>query len=139
MSQTENMKIFGDDQQERSTFNAAMRGLRCKCPSCGTGKLFSSFLKVNDTCAHCKTELHHHRADDFPAYIVIFIVGHLAVGLYMLIDRSFTLLWWEHLAIWIPFVTIMSIVLLPFVKGSVVGMQWALLMHGFSGEDDAAH
>ena len=32
------------------------------------------FLKVIDHCSVCGEEFYHHRADDFPAYIVIFVV-----------------------------------------------------------------
>jgi len=39
----------------------------------------SAFLKVADQCPHCGEELHHHRANDFPAYLVIVIVGHILV------------------------------------------------------------
>jgi uncharacterized protein (DUF983 family) len=31
---------------------------------------------VNDCCDVGGDELFHHRADDFPAYVVIFIVAH---------------------------------------------------------------
>jgi len=43
---------------------------------------------------------------------------------------------WQHLAIWVPLTIIGSIVLLQPVKGAVVGLQWALHMHGFGGEED---
>ena len=52
-------------------------GLSGRCPACGEGRLFGRFLKVADACEACGTEFHHHRADDLPPYIVIFIVGHL--------------------------------------------------------------
>ena len=62
----------------RPTWRAAIaRGLRGHCPACGHGRLFPRFLKVADTCEACGTELHHHRADDLPPYLVMFIVGPL--------------------------------------------------------------
>ena len=56
---------------------AMKRGFLGRCPACGEGRLFGRFLKVVDHCEACGTEFHHHRADDLPPYIVIFIVGHL--------------------------------------------------------------
>src|SRR5688572_22002500 len=56
---------------------ALARGALCTCPACGEGKLFRKFLKVADTCPACGEALHHHRADDMPAYIVMSIVGHI--------------------------------------------------------------
>ena len=58
---------------------ALWRGFRGRCPACGEGRMFRAFLKVADECPHCGEELHHHRADDFPAYLVIVIVGHILV------------------------------------------------------------
>ncbi|MBV1934006.1 MAG: DUF983 domain-containing protein, partial [Parvibaculaceae bacterium] len=38
---------------------------------------------------------------------------------------------WIHSAIWLPLTLILSLVFLPLLKGSVVGLQWAVRMHGF--------
>ncbi len=43
------------------------------------GAMFRRYLKVADTCPHCGEALHHHRADDAPAYFTIVIVGHIVV------------------------------------------------------------
>ena len=60
---------------------ALLNGLRGRCPACGTGRLFRRFMKVADACESCGEPLHHHRADDFPAYLVIVVVGHIVVPL----------------------------------------------------------
>ena len=52
-------------------------GFLGRCPHCGKGKIFGRFLKVRPDCESCGLEMHHHRADDLPPYIVIFIVGHI--------------------------------------------------------------
>ena len=54
-----------------------VRGLLGRCPCCGKGRMFGAFLKVKDHCEVCGEELHHQSADDFPAYLVIVIVGLL--------------------------------------------------------------
>ena len=113
-------------------------GFRGKCPKCGEGKLFSSFLKVAPACEHCGEEFHHHRADDLPAYLVVLIVGHIMVGAVMGFTEVTSLSTWQILAIWGPMTVIMAVGLLKPVKGAVVGLQWALYMHGFGGEDDLA-
>lgn len=123
--------------KDRSLMQAMGRGFMCKCPHCGEGKLFRKFLKVADSCSECGEEYHHHRADDLPAYLVIIIVGHIVVGAFMGIENVFVLSTWQHLAIWVPITLVMTLGLLQPVKGSVVGLQWALKMHGFSGKPDA--
>ena len=56
---------------------ALLNGLRQRCPQCGEGKLFRSYLKVSEACPACGEALHHHRADDMPAYLTVLIVAHL--------------------------------------------------------------
>jgi len=130
-------QTFGQPaRRDRSLMQAIARGFMGKCPHCGEGRLFGKFLKVADSCDVCGEEFHHHRADDLPAYLVIFIVGHIVVGGFMAIERAFTLTTWEHLAIWVPITLVMTIGLLQPVKGAVVGLQWALRMHGFSGKPE---
>jgi uncharacterized protein (DUF983 family) len=120
----------------RPVYEALKRGFFGRCPHCGQGKLFRAFLKSVDRCEHCGEEFHHHRADDLPAYLVIAIVGHVVVGAFMAVEL--TTVWpnWLHLSIWVPITLIMSLALLQPVKGAVIGLQWALYMHGFGGEHD---
>jgi uncharacterized protein (DUF983 family) len=106
-------------------------GMKCHCPACGRGKLFASYLKVVDTCENCGTDLHHHRADDAPPYIVITIVGHIAVGALLHFELTHALNPIMYLWIMIPMIVVMSLVLLPITKGAIVGLQWARYMHGF--------
>ncbi len=115
----------------RDVMRSALRGMRCRCPACGEGRLFARFLKVADHCASCGEALHHHRADDAPPYAVIFIVGHLIVGFVLSVEVAWAPPMWVHLAIWMPLTLAMSLAMLPPVKGALVGVQWALRMHGF--------
>ena len=39
----------------RPAWPAIKRGCAGKCPSCGKGKMFRAYLKVNDTCPVCDT------------------------------------------------------------------------------------
>ena len=114
-----------------SALRAMGRGALSRCPACGKGRLFGRFLKVVDQCEACGTEFHHHRADDFPPYIVMFLVGHLiGYGILMTETRMEVPLWF-HLALWPALTLILCLVLLQPVKGAVVGLQYALGMHGF--------
>lgn len=110
---------------------ALLRGWRGRCPGCGGGPMMRSFLTVRQSCASCGEALHHHRADDAPAWATILIVGHVLVSLLLFVETRFAPPLWMHWAVW-PAVTLgMSIWLLPRIKGMVVAMQWALRMHGF--------
>jgi uncharacterized protein (DUF983 family) len=118
---------------ERDYGNAMLRGALGRCPACGTGKLFSRFVSVNAHCPNCGEALHHQRADDAPAYFTIFIVGHVAVGGVLWMERAYMPSPWLQAAIWLTVAVVLSLALLPPIKGALIGLQWALRMHGFAG------
>ncbi|HVY50615.1 MAG TPA: DUF983 domain-containing protein [Devosia sp.] len=102
-----------------------------RCPRCGKGHLYRSFLKIADHCDVCGEELFHHRADDFPPYLSIFIVGHLIVGIMLELELHATIEPWVYLVTMVPAAVILPLLILPSIKGAVVGIQWANRMHGF--------
>jgi uncharacterized protein (DUF983 family) len=121
-----------DRQTEVTAMQAVSRGLRGRCPNCGRGHMFSRFLKVADRCPVCSEELFHQRADDFPAYLVIVLVGHTIVPLALLVETEYAPALWLQMALWVPLTALLSLALVPPIKGAVVAMQWFSGMHGFA-------
>ncbi len=115
----------------RSWTKAVWDGFNLHCPHCHQGRLHSSFLKINHTCPNCGEELHHHRADDAPPYFTITIVAHIVVVGLLIVERIYRPELWVHFATWLPLTVILTYLLMPRVKGAIVGLQWALKMHGF--------
>lgn len=126
------------DTGDRDTAQAMWRGVRQKCPACGTGALYGKYLKVADSCGTCGEELHHQRADDAPPYFTMFITGHVIIGALMTVESAYSPPMWVHIALWGPALLLMSLFLLPRIKGALIGLQWALRMHGFGGSEDEA-
>jgi uncharacterized protein (DUF983 family) len=127
---------YGDaGRPPRDAMRALLRGVGERCPSCGKGGLYRRYLKVWDACPGCGEALHHHRADDAPPYFTILIVGHFIVGGVLSLERALAPPSWVHLALWLPLTLAACLWLLPRVKGALIGLQWALYMHGF----DPAH
>jgi uncharacterized protein (DUF983 family) len=124
-------QVDGRSTGSRPVFGSLLRGAMLKCPACGTGSMFRRYLKVADHCAHCGEALHHQRADDAPPYFTIVIVGHIVVSLVLAVEMAYRPPLWLHAALWLPLTVILTLLLLPAVKGALVGLQWALLMHGF--------
>jgi uncharacterized protein (DUF983 family) len=118
--------------EDRPLKLALLRGWRRRCPNCGAGPMLRGYLKVRDACPVCGEELHHHRADDGPAYLTILIVGHLLAPILL-----FTFTKWrpEPLVMAVGFTigtVALSLYLLPRLKGAMVALQWANRMHGFA-------
>jgi uncharacterized protein (DUF983 family) len=100
--------------------------------------MFRRYLKVNDRCPACGTELFHHRADDAPPYFTILVIGHI-LGALMLTTEEFAPLLpiLYHVLIWPALTLALCLVLLPAFKGALIGYQWALRMHGFETAEEA--
>lgn len=116
---------------------ALWRGLRGRCPACGEGRIFRAFLKVADQCPRCGEELHHHRADDFPAYLVIIITGHILVPIVLAVETHIAPAIWVSMTLWPALALAMTLGLLQPVKGAVVAIQWYGGMHGFEAAKKA--
>lgn len=116
----------------RDKWQAVKRGFMGKCPHCGEGKMFHAYLKVAEACPSCGEELHHHRADDAPPYMTIFVVGHIiGAGMLIVEEHNDALPIWIHATVW-PILTLaLCLYFLPRIKGALIGLQWALKMHGF--------
>ena len=111
---------------------AMWRGSLGKCPACGSGRLFAHYLKVADQCETCGLEFAGHQADDAPPYFTIFIVGHIVIPIALVVERTYQPPLIVHAAMFSVLSVIITLISLPMVKGAVVGLQWALRMHGFA-------
>ena len=118
--------------ESRALGPALLKGLLCKCPRCGKGKLYRAYLKISARCENCGLDFSHHRADDLPAYIAITIVGHLLVAALLHFQSGAAVFPpWAYLAVLVPLAVILPLALLPSIKGAVVALQWAKRLHGF--------
>ncbi|WP_324826554.1 DUF983 domain-containing protein [Qipengyuania zhejiangensis] len=111
-----------------------LRGTRCRCPRCGDGKLFHAWLKPRDHCPVCALDISGQRADDFPAYIAMFVTGHLLAPIIIALVLDFDLSAGALVAIILPLAVAMMIALLQPAKGAVIALQWWNGMHGFRRE-----
>ncbi len=114
---------------------AVVRGWHRRCPNCGAGPLLNGYLSVRETCPVCGEALHHHRADDGPAYLTLLIVGHVMAPLLL---WSFIALRPDPMilaSIFTVGTVALSLYLLPRLKGALIGVQWSRRMHGFGGPE----
>ena len=122
---------------DRRDLGAAMRrGFVGRCPKCGEGQLFRAYLKVADACDHCGEDFTPQRADDAPPYFTMLIVGHFIVAGILAVDSV-----WPNAPmllsgiVWAALTVASSLALLPRIKGTLIGLQWAMRMHGFGAPE----
>jgi uncharacterized protein (DUF983 family) len=108
------------------------RGLKRRCPRCGEGRAFKGYLTVVDNCAVCGEQLGHIRADDFPPYLTILLVGHIVVPLALMAEQEWSWSTGLQMGVWLPTTLVLLLLILPMMKGAAVGFMWRL---GLSGNE----
>ncbi|WP_207540708.1 DUF983 domain-containing protein [Sabulicella rubraurantiaca] len=101
------------------------RGLGLRCPHCGEGRLFGRYLKVSDQCEVCGADNTIYPCDDAPPYLTLFMVGHFIIPFMFWMDKAWEPALWVMFAVWLPLITVITLVTLPYMKGLVVGFAWA--------------
>ena len=113
---------------------AAVRGLRGKCPRCGEAKLFRKWLKPVDACPSCRQDWSLQSADDFPAYVAILVTGHLLAPLIILLSRDFAMSPLAMVSILVPLALVLMLGMLQPAKGAIIAAQWWHGLNGFRKE-----
>ena len=113
------------ESAKRSMMLGMRRGAQLCCPNCGARDLYRAYLKVQ-TCRVCGNANGRYPADDAPPYFTILIVGHLVVGPLAAIPWIWRQSIGTILAIALPILLALILLLLPVVKGAVVGALWSL-------------
>lgn len=106
------------------------RGLRLRCPACGDGPLFARYLKLHPRCERCGLQLDEFRADDAPPYFTILLVGHIVVPGMLVLEQMQHPPSWVQMALWVPLTLVLTLLVLPRMKGAVIGFQWAQRIRG---------
>lgn len=110
---------------------AMLRGMQQRCPKCGEGHLFTGYLKVAPACDACGQSFAPQKADDGPAYFTILVMSHIAGFLlhFLIVYSDFGPM---ATALLVSGVVLAgSLLMLPRIKGVMIGWQWADRLHGF--------
>ena len=100
------------------------RGLRCRCPRCGEGRLFAGFLNLRARCEACGLDYDFADAGDGPAVFVIFIAGFIVVFSALIIEILYQPPFWLHALLWGPLILITTLGPLRPMKGLLIALQY---------------
>ncbi|WP_030540191.1 DUF983 domain-containing protein [Sphingobium sp. DC-2] len=117
------------DRPLRPALSLALRG---RCPACGEGRMFKSFLKPSSGCEHCGQKWDVSRADDFPAYIVILLLGHILVPLMIEVNSVLSIPLGVQAVLWPGLAVILAALMIQPAKAAVITFQWSRRMDGFA-------
>lgn len=115
---------MSDDKTVRPPVEPIVAGLKSRCPRCGEGRLFASFLTVAKECDVCGLDFSFADAGDGPAVFVILIVGFVVVGLALWLEVTSGPPLWLHLLLWIPLTLLLSLGSLRLIKGVLITLQY---------------
>lgn len=105
--------------------------LRCRCPRCGKGKLYSGLLKVATQCSACGLSFKGHEQGDGPASLSILIVGALVGIAASVVEVMFAPPFWLHAVLWTPTIIILSLLSLRWIKAAIVAAQYQYRRENF--------
>src|ERR1700710_2438055 len=103
---------------------SALRGLACKCPRCGKGKLYQGFLTLRPACENCRLDYAFIDSGDGPAVFIIMLAGAIVVGAALIVEVKYQPPYWLHAVLWLP--RILATTLLPprSMKSLLIALQF---------------
>lgn len=99
-------------------------GIRCRCPRCGEGKLFSGFLTVAKECDACGLDYSFADPADGPAFFVMTAVGMVVIAVFTWVEVAYHPPMWVHLVTVFPALIIGCLGALRPVKSWMVASQF---------------
>jgi uncharacterized protein (DUF983 family) len=109
---------------EPSLNSTIVKGLSCRCPRCGQGKLFNGFLALAPRCDACGLDYSFIDTADGPAFFVMFIAGFIVAGAALAVEVMYEPPYWVHAALWLPLILLTTILPLRPMKGLLVALQY---------------
>ena len=101
-----------------------VRGLACRCPRCGVGKLFAGYIGLRPRCESCGLDYAFTDAGDGPAVFIILIAGFIVVASALTVEVKYQPPFWVHAALWIPLVLITTLIPLRSMKSLLIALQF---------------
>src|ERR1700733_1809929 len=103
---------------------SVLRGLACKCPRCGEGRLFTGFLNLRPACTQCGLDYAFIDAGDGPAVFIIMIAGAIVVACALIVEVKYAPPLWLHAVLWLPLILATTLLPLRAMKSLLIALQF---------------
>jgi uncharacterized protein (DUF983 family) len=103
---------------------SAMRGIACRCPRCGRGKLYAGFLTLAPRCDACGLDYAFIDAGDGPAIFIIMIAGAIVVACALIVEVKYQPPFWLHAVLWLPLIAATTLLPLRSMKSLLIALQF---------------
>jgi len=105
---------------------AVLRGFRGRCPACGKGPLFAGYLQQAPVCTACGAPTGEVAAEDGPPWLTVLLLGPVLAALTFISARQEAWPLWARLAGLGAFAVGAVLILLPRIKGGLIGVLWGM-------------
>ena len=112
------------DQILPTVTESALRGIACRCPRCGKGKLYAGFLDLRPNCEACGLDYAFIDTGDGPAIFIIMIAGAIVVGCALIVEVKYQPPFWLHAALWLPLILATTLLPLRSMKSLLIALQF---------------
>ena len=103
---------------------SAIRGIACRCPRCGRGKLYAGFLTLAPRCEACGLDYAFIDAGDGPAIFIIMIAGAIVVACALIVEVKYQPPFWLHAVLWLPLIAATTLLPLRSMKSLLIALQF---------------
>ena len=107
-----------------TVLQSALRGIACRCPRCGEGKLFTGFLTLRPACDTCGLDYAFIDAGDGPAVFIIMLAGAIVVAAALIVEVKYQPPFWVHAVLWLPLILATTLLPLRSMKALLIALQF---------------
>ncbi len=112
------------NQQPVTLSQTILRGLACRCPRCGQGRLFTGFLGLKPRCEVCDLDYAFIDTGDGPAIFIMMIAGAIVVAAALIVEVKYQPPFWVHAALWLPLILVTTLLPLRAMKSLLIALQF---------------
>jgi len=112
------------DETLPTVTESALRGIACRCPRCGKGKLYAGFLNLRPGCEACGLDYAFIDTGDGPAVFLIMLAGAIVVGSALIVEVKYQPPFWVHAALWGPLILATTLLPLRVMKSLLIALQF---------------
>ena len=112
------------DDTPPTVTQSAIRGIACRCPRCGRGRLYAGFLTLAPRCDACGLDYAFIDAGDGPAIFIIMLAGAIVVTAALIVEIKYQPPFWLHAALWLPLILVTTLLPLRSMKSLLIALQF---------------
>jgi uncharacterized protein (DUF983 family) len=112
------------DEAVPTLTQSALRGIACRCPRCGKGKLYAGFLHLRPNCEACGLDYTFIDTGDGPAIFLIMLAGAIVVTAALIVEVKYQPPFWVHAALWLPLILATTLLPMRSMKSLLIALQF---------------